>query len=106
MSAWLHLGQGLLLGCALGLYYEFLRPCRPRWLGDLLFIVALFRVWLYLGFGLCGGDLRMGYSLSLPVGIFLWDGLFGTVLHPLFSFYLEALFLYMEENPPTSKKYL
>ena len=80
MSSWLHLGQGLLLGGGLGLIYGFLRFFRPRWFADLLFIIALFQVWLYLGFGLCGGDLRMGYTLSLCGGIVLWECSFGIWL--------------------------
>ena len=67
MNSWLHLGQGLLLGGGLGLLYGFLRFFRPRWLGDLLFVIVLFRTWLYLGFGLCGGDLRMGYTMPTCV---------------------------------------
>jgi hypothetical protein len=42
MTGFLHLWQGLLLGCGLGLLYGFLRPFRPRWLGDLLFVIVFF----------------------------------------------------------------
>ncbi len=92
MSAWHHLGQGLLLGCGLGLMYSLLRPFRPRWLGDLLFLIALFWTWLYLGFGLCEGDLRTAYTLSLVAGIFLWNYLFGSILHPFFSAFWKYFF--------------
>ena len=85
MTSFLHLWQGLLLGCGLGLLYGFLRPFRPRWLGDLLFVFFFFRTWIYLMFGLCGGDLRMGYTLALLTGVFLWEGTFGRFLRPLFS---------------------
>ena len=85
MNSALHLLQGLLLGGGLGLFYGFLRPFRPRWLGDLAFVAALFWAWIYLGYGLCGGDLRMGYSLSLLVGIVLWECSFGRFLRPVFS---------------------
>ena len=85
MTDALHLGQGLLLGAGLGLFYGFLRYFRPRWLGDLMFVTALLWSWIYLGFGLCGGDLRMAYSACLIAGIFLWEGTFGRLLRPAFS---------------------
>ena len=85
MTGFLHLWQGLLLGCGLGLLYGFLRPFRPRWLGDLLFVIAFFWGWVFLIFGLCGGDPRMGYTLSLFAGIFLWECSFGIFLRPFFS---------------------
>ena len=92
MNVWLHLWQGILLGCGLGLLYGFLRPFRPRWLGDLIWIIALFWGWLVLCFGLCGADPRMGYTLSLLAGILLWDSVFGSILHPLFSSFWKSVF--------------
>lgn len=92
MNSWLHLGQGLLLGCGLGLYYGFLRPLQPRWLGDLFFLIALFGTWIYLGFGLCGGDLRMAYTLTLPIGSLLWEFTFGAALRPVFSSFWKGFF--------------
>lgn len=91
MNSWLHLGQGLLLGAGLGLFYGFLRDFRPRWLGDLLFVTALFWIWIYLGFGLCGGDLRLAYSACLLAGIFLWEGTFGRFLRPVFSTFWKGV---------------
>ena len=92
MNSWLHLGQGVLLGCALGLFYGFLRPLRPRWIADLIFIPVLFWTWLYLGFGLCRGDLRMAYTMTLPCGALLWEWLFGTALQPIFSLFWCGFF--------------
>ena len=92
MNSWLHLAQGLVLGSSLGLLYGFLRFFRPRWLGDLLFIAALFQAWLYLGFGLCDGDLRMCYALSLCLGILLWECTFGIWLQPLFSSFWKSFY--------------
>ena len=92
MNSWLHLGQGLLLGGGLGLLYGFLRFFRPRWLGDLLFVIVLFQTWLYLGFGLCRGDLRMGYTIALCSGAFLWECTFGIWLRPLFSSFWYLFF--------------
>ena len=91
MNSWLHLGQGLLFGAGLGLFYGFLRDFRPRWLGDLLFVIALFWAWIYLGFGLCGGDLRLAYNACLWAGIFLWEGTFGRLLRPVFSTFWKGV---------------
>ena len=41
----LRFGIGLLLGAALGLGFDFLRPMRPRFLGDLLFCGLMGAVW-------------------------------------------------------------
>ena len=71
-----------LLGAGLGLYYGFLRPLRPRWLGDGLFLPAAFWVWLELGFGICGGDLRLGYFLGLLLGALVWEWGPGRLLRP------------------------
>ena len=88
----LHLLQGLLLGGGLGLVFGFLRPVRPRWLADLIFLIALFWAWLWLGFGLCRGDLRLAYSLSLLVGAGFWEFTFGENLKPVFSFFWKQIF--------------
>ena len=63
------------IGALLGLFYGFLRPLRPRLthLCDLLFVIAAFFGWLYLGFGVCLGDLRLGYTAGLAAGGFLWE---------------------------------
>ena len=55
--------RGAELGAALGVFYVFLRPLRPRFtaLSDLAFLGALGWAWLWLAFAVCGGDLRMGY---------------------------------------------
>ena len=75
------------LGAALGLCYGFLRPlgrkCAP--LGDALFLLALGRTCLYLGFGICGGDLRLGYFCGLAVGGFLWEAAVGPLFRPVFD---------------------
>ena len=92
MNSWQHMGQALLLGCGLGLFYGFLRPFRPRWLGDLTFTFALFHTWIFLGFGLCGADLRMGYTCFLWAGILLWEYTFGQFLQPVFSAFVDQHF--------------
>ena len=76
-----------LLGAALGLYYGFLRPLRPRHtvLADGLFLLGGAGVWVYLGFGVCGGDLRLGYTLGLLAGGILWESGPGAFLRPVFD---------------------
>ena len=64
---------------------RILRPVRPRNLGDLLFLPGAFWVWLYFGFGVCRGDLRLGYYSALAVGAFGWELTLGKALHPLFA---------------------
>lgn len=81
-----------LLGLGLGAWYGFLRPLRPKWtvLADGLFLLGLYWAWLYLGFALCGGDLRLGYTLGLGVGAVCWDHTAGRLLRPVFSGFWKA----------------
>ena len=84
LAAW-RLGCSLCLGAALGLFYGFLRPVKHRLPGDLLFLAVGFWVWLYLGFALCQGDLRLGATLGLVTGAAAWDWSFGRTLAPVFA---------------------
>lgn len=74
------------LGLGLGVVYSFLRPLRPRLthLADGIFVLCLLSAWVYLGFGICGGDLRLGYTAGLFVGIFIWEWTAGRLLKPIF----------------------
>ncbi len=85
LDAW-RFGMACLLGLPLGFFYSFLRPLRTRHpvISDLLFLPALFYGWLYLGFALCRGDIRLGYCAGLTVGIFAWEVTFGRWLQPVF----------------------
>ena len=51
----------LALGAALGLFYGFLRPLRPKYtvLADGVFLLGAFWVWLYYNFDICQGDIRL-----------------------------------------------
>ncbi len=63
-----------LLGVGLGVLYDLL-SCLPRALRHLwdgLFIIGLFAFGIYLGFGVCGGDLRPVYSAGLFIGAAAW----------------------------------
>ena len=71
-----------LLGLPLGAAYDFLRPLRPKFTAaaDGLFLLAVGWAWLYLGFGICRGDLRLGYSAGLLAGGLIWEGTAGAVV--------------------------
>lgn len=86
-------GIACLLGVGLGLLYGFLRPLRPRHtlLSDLLFLAGTAWVWLYLALAVCAGDLRLGYSLGLPIGAAAWEATVGRMLRPVFSFFWSAV---------------
>lgn len=75
-----------LLGAALGVYYEFLRPLRPRYTlaADTLFLTGCGWVWLLMSFRVCRGDLRLGYSAGLLAGGIGWDLVFGSLIAPVF----------------------
>ena len=82
------------LGLILGLIYGFLRPLRRRAvnLGDGLFLLCAAAAWLYLGFGICGGDLRLGYFAGLFIGGFFWELTVGRLLRPVFSGFWKGFF--------------
>ena len=80
-------GIACLLGVALGIWYGFLRPIRPRALGDLLFLPAAAWAGIVLGFGVCEGDLRWGYYAGLFVGGFAWELTIGKWLRPVFFWF-------------------
>lgn len=82
-----------LLGGALGLYYGFLRPLRPRHtaLSDLLFLPALGWAWLYLGFAICRGDIRLGYCSGLLIGAMVWEWTAGRCLRPVFFWFWAVI---------------
>jgi hypothetical protein len=82
-----HTLRALSLGVGLGLFYSFLKPLRPRLttLAGLVFLIFLGWSWLYLAFGICAGDLRLGFFFALGAGCFLTHRTLGRFLTPLFS---------------------
>jgi len=74
--------SGALLGLCLGIYWDFLKPLGRKHphLCDWLFLPALVWAWLELGFGICGGDLRLGYTAALGVGWAAWELTLGRLL--------------------------
>lgn len=82
-----------LLGIGLGFLYDFLTAL-PRWfmhIADFIFILALFTVGIYLGFGICGGDLRPAYSLGLFIGAASWHFTIGKHIRALFSAFYRRM---------------
>ena len=84
---------GLWAGIGLGIWYSFLRPLRRHSsaFGDLLFLPAFGAAWLWLGFDICGGDLRLGNFSSLFVGWALWEGSIGMLLRPVFLLFWKIM---------------
>mgnify|MGYP003311179540 CR=1 FL=1 len=74
------------VGAGLGCFYGFWRPLRQKscWLPDLIFVMAAFACWLYVGFGICKGDLRIAYYAGMAMGGFGWEMTAGRLLRPVF----------------------
>lgn len=81
------------LGFGLGLGFDLIRPLRPRFLGDLIFLGFFGWIWLYFTFGICLGDLRMGYLFGMGLGVFLWELGPGRVVNPIFTRFWHILAL-------------
>lgn len=82
-----------LLGLVLGVVYGFFHPLRKRHphLADGLFLLVLFPVWIYLSFGICRGDLRLGYVLGLFLGAGLGAATLGRFLRPVFRVFWQIV---------------
>ncbi len=85
------LAGSLALGVGLGILYGFLRYLRPRFLGDLLFVAACWGAWLQLAFGICGGDIRLGYSLGLAAGALAEEWTLGRLFRPLYRLFWHGI---------------
>jgi hypothetical protein len=82
------------VGAFLGLCYDFLRPLRHRyhWPSDLLFLVVSFMAWIWYSFQICRGDIRLGGTLALGMGIFLWLGTASMAVRKVFYWFWLAIF--------------
>ena len=87
------LGCAAVLGAALGLFYGFLRPLRPRHtlLADGVFLLAAIWAWVYHSFAVCAGDIRAGYLVAFFAGGWLWEAAFGRWLRPVFWRFWDTL---------------
>ncbi len=81
------------MGLGLGFVYGFLRPLRRGrcFFADLVFLCCALAAWLQVGFGICGGDLRLGYLAGLPLGAILWECTAGRLLRPAISRFWKIL---------------
>ncbi len=82
-----------LLGVGLGLIYDFLTalPRKCIHLADGVFVLMLFAFGIYLGFGVCDGDLRPTYSIGLFAGAAIWHFSVGKRLQFLFSSFFRLI---------------
>ena len=96
----------LALGMALGLWFGFIRPIRPRFVGDLLFLIFFGWIWLQLTFAVCEGDLRMGHLFGLFVGVILWHKGPGRIIAPIFSLFWRIFSLPFKKISEFFKKIL
>ena len=78
-----------LIGMLLGAWYDFLRPIRQRLtaLADAIFLLGLWAGWLYLGFAICHGDLRFGYTAGLGLGFLLFKKCLSRLFLPIFAWF-------------------
>lgn len=107
LACW-RFGIACLLGILLGLLYGFLRPLRPKYtlLGDTLFLLGVSWAWLYLALAVCGGDLRFGYSLGLPIGGVLCEMTVGRLLRPIYFFFWRMIRQFFRAAAWPAKKLL
>lgn len=82
----------LLLGGLAGIVYGFLRPARPRLLADSIFAIVLGVLWVYLEFGICGGDLRLLHTAGLFLGAVGFHCTVGKSLIPVYSAFWKGIF--------------
>ena len=102
----LRFAAALLLGAALGPVYDFLRPLRPRLtiLSDLLFLTVSLAAWLYLNFAVCLGDIRLGYTAGLALGLWIWEKTLSPLFRPIFFIFWLPFHKMMQFFRKISKK--
>ena len=85
--------KACLLGVGLGFLYDLFAslPRRFRHIGDTLFIIGLFVCGIYLGFGVCQGDLRPVYSAGLLIGASGWHYTIGKLFRMLLIRFFHLL---------------
>ena len=79
----------LAVGAFLGLCYDFLRPLRRRRHApaDTLFVLAALYAWIWYSFKICGGDIRLGGTIALGLGMLLWLGTGSLAVRKLFYWF-------------------
>ena len=84
---WARLLGCFLCGVLLGPAVDFLRPLGKKLpiLTRMLICAELVLCWLFALFGICRGELRLGWYLAMMAGFALWERLFGTVVTVFFG---------------------
>ena len=85
---------GLAVGAILGVCYDFLRPLRRRHHApaDTVFVLAAFLAWVWYSFQICAGDIRLGGTASLGLGMLLWLGTLSGVFRKVFYWFWLVIF--------------
>lgn len=86
-------GISLLAGLAAGIFYLFLTPLRPKHtvLADLLFFMGEGYLWLWVGFSVCDGDLRIAWLLGIGMGAICSRRAFRRLLLPVFVLFWRGV---------------
>lgn len=81
------------VGAILALLYGFLRPPRQHLthVCDLIFVLAAFAGWVYVGFGIYRGNLGVLPGCAMLLGGLLWENTAGRLLRPLFRGFWKIL---------------
>lgn len=85
---------GLSTGVILGVCYDFLRPLRRRRHApaDIVFLLAAVWCWTWYSFQICAGDIRLGGTASLGIGMLLWMGTASVLVRKVFYWFWLAIF--------------
>ena len=82
------------VGCFLGLCYDFLRPLRSRHHSpaDGVFVLIALLSWIWYNFKICSGDIRLGGTACLGLGMLLWLGTLSMPVRRAFYWFWLAIF--------------
>ena len=72
------------VGAGIGFLYGALRPLRPRLthLADGITVLFAFLGWVYLGFGICHGDISISCCIAMIFSAILWEASVGRSRSP------------------------
>ena len=75
-----------LIGVALGIFYGFLRPLRPKYttLADGIFLLGVYYGWIWWAFGICEADPRPVGLFAMALGGVGWEMTAGRFFRPVF----------------------
>lgn len=98
----------MLWGLPLGAFRGFLAPLgrRHRHLADGLLLLATGAVWLRVGFGLWGGDLRPGWLFALAGGFGVWRAVPGRWVDSIWVPFWQGIWKILDILAGSAKKVL